>query len=96
MKNSNWRERLQNFMQGRYGSDQLSRFLLMLTLILLVLNFVSRSSVFGILAGVLLVWVYFRMLSRDVMRRRDENQKYLELKDKVTSFFQNFRIPGTS
>lgn len=96
MKNSNWRERLQNFMQGRYGSDQLSRFLLILTLILLVLNFVSRSSVFGILAGVLLVWVYFRMLSRDVMRRRDENQKYLELKDKVTSFFQNFRIPGTS
>lgn len=96
MKNSDWRERLRNFMQGRYGSDQYSRFLLVVTLILLILNFVFRSSIFGILAAVTLVWVYYRMLSRDMMKRRNENQKYLELRDKVASFFRNFRIPGLS
>ena len=36
MRNSNWRERFQNFMEGRYGQDELSHFLLVVTLIVII------------------------------------------------------------
>jgi len=78
-------------MQGRYGEDQLSRFQLILALILLVLNFFVRASVFGILAALDLVWVYYRMLSRDYDRRSAENRKYLQMKDRVTDFFRGLK-----
>lgn len=78
-------------MQGRYGEDALSRFLLALALIFLLLDFFIRTPVFGILAGLTLIWVYYRMLSRDYDRRAAENRKFLELKEKVTSFFRGIR-----
>ena len=63
MRNSNWRERFQNFMAGRYGQDELSHFLLVVTLIVIIINFFTHSAFLGIIAGLLLVWVYVRMLS---------------------------------
>lgn len=91
MRNSDWRDRFNSFMQGRYGEDALSRFLLALALIFLLLDFFIRTPVFGILAGLTLIWVYYRMLSRDYDRRAAENRKFLELKEKVTSFFRGIR-----
>ena len=38
------REKFYRFMQGRYGQDQLSRFLLILDLIFLIANIFLRSS----------------------------------------------------
>ncbi len=74
-------------MQGRYGEDALSRFLLTVAMICLVLNIFIRTSVLGLIAALALVWVYYRMLSRDYDRRAAENRKFLELKDRVTAFF---------
>ncbi len=83
-------------MQGRYGQDTLSRFLLVLSLIFLVLNFFIRTPVFGILAGLILIWVYYRMLSRDYDRRSAENRKFLELKERAASFFRGIRNGTTA
>lgn len=88
MRNSDWRERFRNFMQGRYGEDQLSRFSLVVVLILIVLNFFVRTSVFGIIGALLLVWVYYRMLSKDTYKRAEENRKYLEIRDRIQAFFR--------
>ena len=94
MRNSNWRERFQNFMAGRYGQDELSHFLLVVTLIVIIINFFTHSAFLGIVAGLLLVWVYVRMLSKDTARRAEENRRYLDVKDRVVSFFKGFGSRG--
>lgn len=89
------RNRLAQFMTGRYGNDPLNRFLSIAVLVLIVINLVlSRwlppivtTLIFWLsLAG--LVFIYVRMLSRNFAKRRKENQKYMQARYKVTSFFR--------
>ncbi len=74
------RERFARFMAGRNGNDQLNTLLLAVTVALLVLSSIFTRRLGAILyplTFVLLGYVYFRMLSRDVYRRRAENEKFL-------------------
>ena len=84
----NWRDRLSRFMYGRYGQDQFSRFLLGVCLVLLILSFFIRIPGLGILILMLLGYVYFRMLSKNITSRSAENRKYLELKERFLRFFK--------
>ena len=80
------RERLARFMAGRNGNDQLNVFLLIVDLILMLLSSIFSKSIGGGLYPIviaLLVYVYFRMFSRNVYKRREENGKYMRLKYKV-------------
>ena len=74
-------------MAGRNGNDQLNRFLLLADVILLLLSlFLSGRAIGGllrILVLVLLGLTYFRMFSRDLYRRRSENERYLREKEKL-------------
>ena len=82
------RERLARFMAGRNGNDQLNIFLLVVDLVLLLLGSFFSKSIGGLcfpLALVLLLYIYFRMFSRNVYRRREENGKYLRLRYKVSA-----------
>ncbi len=85
------KERFYKFMSGRYGNDQLGKALLILDVILLLLGCIFSDSVggiFSLLAIALLVYIYFRMLSRNIYRRQEENGKYLRLKYKVATKFK--------
>jgi len=77
------------FMNGRYGADQLGRFLSFVALILLVINLFVRNYILLIIAGVIIGYNFYRMFSRDVSRRSEENGKFLtfvyNLKRKFTS-----------
>ena len=71
------RERLARFMQGRYGVDQFSNFLVILALILMVaelfipvVHIRSGLSTAGLL---LLLYAYFRIFSKNHYRRYAEN-----------------------
>ena len=80
------KERFTRFMIGRNGNDQLNLFLLIASLVLLVLGALFGGmirSVFRIAALALLIYVYFRMLSKDVYKRREENGKYLQIRYRV-------------
>ncbi|MCD8104902.1 MAG: hypothetical protein LUF35_07875 [Lachnospiraceae bacterium] len=68
-----------NFMSGRYGTDDLSKFMLVVCLILLVVNIFTSQPVIYFLALVLLVWSYFRMFSRNYAQRSAENEKYMDI-----------------
>ena len=74
-------------MAGRNGNDQLNRFLLLAAVVLLLLASILRRSVLGnllsLLVPVLLGLTYFRMLSRDLYRRRSENERYLRELEKL-------------
>ena len=57
-------------------------------LVVLIISFFVRIPGLGIVVLLLLGYVYFRMLSRNVTARYAENQKFLELKGKVLGFFK--------
>ena len=74
-------------MAGRNGNDQLNRLLITVDLILLLLaGALGRRGVGGllyILVLALLGLTYYRMFSRDLYRRRSENERYLREKEKL-------------
>ena len=72
------RERLFQFMQGRYGQDAFSRFLLGAVMVCLILNLLLRGRVLGVLALALLFYTYFRIFSKNHAARYEENQRYLQ------------------
>ena len=66
------------FMSGRYGVDQLGNVMLWTGLILSIIGSVAKLGIVTILADVLLIVMFFRMLSKDRYRRAHENQVYLQ------------------
>ncbi|MBQ8305271.1 MAG: hypothetical protein IJX90_03530 [Blautia sp.] len=77
------RERFERFMQGRYGVDPLVRFTLSAALVMIVLSFLLVrvpvvGSLFNFLGILGIVYTYFRMFSKNISARYDENRKFLE------------------
>ena len=73
-------------MAGRYGNDQLNRFLLVLCALFMLFAALMKSSVgllFWFLSLALIILTYTRILSRDIARRSTENAKYLRLCNKL-------------
>ncbi len=58
------KEKLYRFMQGRYGNDQLNRFLMILVIVCLVLSMLGIRP-FYIVGILCLVFSYYRMLSKN-------------------------------
>ena len=73
----NW---LRKFMYGRYGSDPLNMALLILAL---VLNFIPYFFA-RIISIALLVFIFYRMCSKNIYKRQQENAVFLRLTDKIT------------
>ena len=95
------------FMQGRYGSDKLNTAILVVGLVASLLQLLMPT--YGLKWGLMLVsyvflfWAMFRMLSRNVYKRYEENRKYLRfverLRDRDHKYFdcprcrQPVRVP---
>lgn len=79
-----WRQKLQHFMIGRYGVDQLARFLSGCILVLLLCSLVLRTHILYWAALALLVYSYFRMFSRNISARFRENERYLRWRFQAT------------
>ena len=70
------RNAIQRFMYGRYGNDSLNLFLIGTYLVLYLLYVISRLELLYWVSLILLVISLFRLLSRNVTRRREENIKF--------------------
>ena len=81
---SDARQRTARFMVGRNGNDQFNVFLMICSLVLILRSTLLGGKLF-LLVLALLVYIYFRMLSRNVYRRQDENSRYLRAKYKLSS-----------
>ncbi|MDO4292206.1 MAG: hypothetical protein Q4C65_03145 [Eubacteriales bacterium] len=79
------------FMQGRYGADQLGRFLSGVSVALLVVSLFARTQIWFVLAVAVLVYNYFRMFSRNIRKRYEENQRYLSLTAGIRQAFARKR-----
>ena len=83
------REKLQRFMMGRYGVDSFSKFMMGAVLVMWVLDMFLHSRILYSWSILLIIYVYFRMFSRNTVKRYQENQKFLSIKGKVLSRFRS-------
>lgn len=82
------KDKFYRFMQGRYGVDQFAKFTMGVALVFIVLAiFVNTGSSAGSLLDMLglvaIVYTYFRIFSRNISKRAQENQKYLSATAKL-------------
>lgn len=92
------KERLRKFMVGRYGADELNRFLTICGWVLLLAGFVLSSiqknttqilgSLMVTLSWALLIWSIFRTLSKNTQKRASENYQYFVYKNEVVSWWK--------
>lgn len=85
------RERLARFMAGRNGNDQLNNFLLIMDIILILLSIIipgKAGKYLYIAVLALLIYIYFRMFSRNIAKRREENGKFIRLKYRVGAAYR--------
>ena len=71
-------------MIGRNGNDELNRFLLAADMVLILLSVIFSRGIGRFLSPiglVLLGFTYYRMFSRDLIRRSDENAKYFRIRE---------------
>lgn len=71
----NW---LRNFMMGRYGVDRLNIVLLASSLIISLIARLARLSFLMYISYIPLVYCIFRMFSKNVNARIQENYKFLK------------------
>ncbi len=94
-----FKEKLYRFMYGRYGMDSLYNFcnitIIVLLLVSLVLSFIIKNELtlaivnFSILLIeiFLISWSTFRSFSKNISRRRRENEIFLKAKSGIKRFF---------
>lgn len=83
---------LRNFMIGRNGTDQLSLALLIGGIVLSLLSSLTRILLFYYLGLAAYIWAIFRMFSRNVEKRRDENQRYVRFRQNFKSNVRQFFV----
>ena len=76
------REKFARFMMGRNGMDDLANFEVKLSWVPLILMLVFNkvtivATIFNVLFWVLIVHTYFRIFSKNLSKRYEENQKFL-------------------
>lgn len=78
-------------MQGRYGPDELYKFLLYLYLILFIINIFLKSSILDVIELLIVITMFYRFFSKKMYTRQIENQKYLRLKKHINNTIQNIK-----
>lgn len=88
----NW---LRKFMVGRYGLDQLSMLLLIISIIFSTLSRFIDNRIFSIIFIITVFLAYYRITSKNITKRYEENNKLLKvwnpIKNKVTKRFKKLK-----
>lgn len=86
-RRSSFRERIAGFMAGRYGTDRLYHFLLAICFILIIINLFASSLFLSLLEMSLFAYTFYRVMSRNIYKRQQENEKFIKFIDKPKKFF---------
>ena len=91
----NFRNKFISFMSGRYGIDDLGKFLFWVYIFLsfavaIVDVFVNSIyiAIVRILISLLAVYLIWRIFSRSIYKRRNENFKFKQISSKVSGWFK--------
>ena len=80
--------KMQSFMYGRYGVDELNSFLSVGSLIFIVLDLFLGTGIFSGLGIAMWLYSIFRMYSKKHDKRRRELEAYLKLANPVKNWFR--------
>lgn len=80
-------ERIARLMYGRNGSDSLGRAMLILAMTLAILNLFLRSLIVALLVNAAVLYAFFRMMSKNVVKRRAENARWWYFWKGIKVFF---------
>ncbi|HBU11719.1 MAG TPA: hypothetical protein DEB31_03000 [Clostridiales bacterium] len=80
----NW---LRRMMYGRYGGDQLTFFLLVLAIAITVASLFIPVAFINYLSLIPLVFGVYRMFSKNIAKRQQENMKYLQFRYRLKNWF---------
>lgn len=86
------RDALARFMSGRYGTDSLNRSLILIWLLLAIVNVFFHSLVIYVIELVFCFVVFFRMLSRNYVKRQRENAAWFSMTSGLRGAFRRFMI----
>lgn len=78
---------LYKFMYGRYGIDELYKFSVLIYFILIIINLFLRNNILSMIEVILAVLIIYRSFSKNIKQRRKENNKYMFIKNRITSKF---------
>lgn len=87
----NWKYKLQKFMIGRYGPDELYQFLLILYVLLFIIEVFINSKVINIIELLIILFMFYRFFSKNIYKRRRENDIYLNIKKKLLKPFKDIK-----
>jgi hypothetical protein len=85
--------KIYQFMRGRYGKDQLNSFLLYSSIFIILINILLSSKILVLSAYLLMLYNCFRLFSRNIYKRRKENNKFLSftrpIRKRISVFKKN-------
>lgn len=84
----NW---IRRFMEGRYGGDQLSMALIILSLALTIIGQITKLALFWTISYIPLGISVFRMFSKNINKRSMENYKFAIFISPIYSRFKKFQ-----
>ncbi len=94
-----FQQRFSQFMIGRYGIDSFSRTITGTAIGLYLINIFIGSSIIYYMTTALLIYAYFRMFSRNIYKRAQENQLYLTktvgIRNRVNRMIREFQSKKT-
>ena len=79
--------KINNFFKGRYGIDELYRFLLIIICFIIIINLFINSFIIGLIELLLFIIMIYRALSKKIYKRVKENNIYLDIKRKIKNIF---------
>ncbi len=85
----NFLYKVREFMYGRNGIDGLGIFLFILNFALRNVSYYSRNGLLNILSLILLCIVIYRFFSKNLSRRRKENDVFMKYFRKIYAWFSN-------
>lgn len=84
------KQKIARFMYGRYGVDQLSRSMMVMVIVLVILGIFFKTRLIDWASTLLLILTYFRMFSKNINKRYQENMKYMVVHNKMMAKYNGW------
>ena len=89
MAKGDFDRKMADAMRGRYGSDELNNLLNAIVLVLLIINIFAQQTWLLLIALALVVCVGWRIMSKNVEARRNENELFLDHAGRFRPWLRN-------
>lgn len=86
-----FRQKMLQFMQGRYGVDQFSNFLIWTGVIIALCTMFIHVQPLLILSWLLIIYAYVRIFSKNISKRYAQNEKFMNATWEIRNTFAKIK-----